>query len=176
MGDTFEDKKDIFEDNVLIVIKENGEIIYLPRIEGEVDHHESYGRLAELIPGLLDGFQMELKASPGFELANHTAATGRAVIWHSIIQDIDNSMFIVTLPKPLSDKTALALPSVLPYLKDREVYANTAHFSGAGCIHEEFPCDGTYADAENKIGQYIEASMALNSLSTETEEDIRRGK
>lgn len=169
----------ILIENVLIVIKEDGEIIYLPRVEGEKDHHEAYERLSKLIPGLLDGFEMELNESPGFELANHVAATGRAVIWPSDITDAETTMFVVTLPKPLSNNTALSVSNLLPVLIGREVYANTAHFSGfknTGYINEEFPCDGTYIDAECKIMQYIKASMALNSLSTETEEDIRRGK
>lgn len=167
----------LFKENTLVIIDEEGEIIYLPKMEGEKDHHEAYLRLDKLIPGILEGFESVLSTSQGFELANHVAAMGKVVIWPSNITDIETSPVIVTLPKPLCDKTGVSLLKILATLTGCELYANTSRFcrnKNANYITEEFSGIGEFADCYSRIAQYVDASKMINSLSQTTEEDIHK--
>lgn len=169
---------EIFKTTSLILIDEEGNVICLPRKEGEKYHSEAYLRLNELVPGLLDGYPQELSTSAGYELANHTAAGGRVIIWPSDLINPANAMTIITLPKPILNNQSYSLMDVLPQLKGSDFYAaNTANYNKGNLAtptSESLNTDGTYESLMHAIIQFIQVSQELNSLSQKLDSDIRK--
>lgn len=114
----------LFEDNCIVLIDNQGKVCGLPRKEGESNHCESYLRLKQLVPGILDGFQGKLWN--GFDPANYIAANGTVVLWSTDVQIAE--LIAVTIPKTISYKTNETLTKILPILQNYMVCVNTAHF------------------------------------------------
>lgn len=135
----------LFEENCIVLIDNQGKVTVLPRKEGERNHCESYLRLKQLVPGILDGFQGELWN--GFDPANYIAANGTVVLWSTDVQIAE--LIAVTIPETTSNKTNETLTKILPILQDYMVCVNTAHFNDRTSAQIE--CDVLYDEGCDPI-------------------------
>lgn len=169
----------IFRENCLVVIEDNGEIISLPRIQGEKNHGCAFTRLEKLIPDILSGYNGERDTSSGFELANFVAANGRVIFWPTNINDPE--YMIVTLPQIPSVLQSNHVEKIFPMLNDFSVYVNTAHYKSPRSpriISTPLCSSGDYSDAEKKVMNYLCLSSMLNEPQhiAEFQTDISKGR
>lgn len=171
---------DVLKKYCLIMIDQEGEVYYLPRVVGEKNHTQAFLRLQEYVPGLLDGYVENINKSGGFELASYVAANGNIIIWPCDINLLSNTI-IFTLPKPMENLSGESLQKLIPCLElsNYEVFVSSARFKNKRSpkvITDSLSSKGDYQDALNAIDQYIELSKKIDSLGSVTEKDIRNPK
>ena len=160
---------DILEKNCIILITKEGDLVPVPRVEGEKNHSQAYMRLGEQVPELLDEFPYDLKVSGGYELANYAAASGNVVIWPSNINYSDN--IIVTIPKNISDTSCDVLESILPALKEYKPFVTQAYYKKPNSRSKKIICQSicnSDAQRENSIDtieKYIQMNKEFNKAN-----------
>lgn len=161
----------------LIMFTQDGEVITLPREASEVNHHQAYQRLAQLVPGLFDGFEENPQKSGGYELSSYIAANGDAVLFPS---NINNSeLMVLALPKPMENKIGEKVLEFLELVGEIRLYVYSAHFKNLRSkkvIHEFLSNCGDYNYAMTKVREYYEVSKKMNDLGNISEEDIRMSR
>ncbi len=144
-------------------MEKDGNVVFLPRIEGEKNHGCAFTRLEEVIPNILFGYAGDRNFSSGFELANFVAANGRVVFWPS---NINNPEFmIVTLPQTSTDEQVNEVTKIFPQLKGYYVCANTAHFKNARSskvVSITLSSSGDFDKAERAVLNYFSLSSMIN--------------
>lgn len=164
-----------FYRNIVILFTQDGEILCLPREMSEVNHSQAYQRLEKMVPGLLDGFEENLKKSGGYELSSYVAANGDAILFPSNINNSD--MMVLALPKPMEDKVGEKVLEFLELIPGIQLYVYASRFKNLRSrkvVHEFMSNNGDYNHALNKVREYCETSKELNSLGQISDEDIRK--
>ena len=131
--------KDIFKENSIILIKEDGNIVSLPKLDGFEFHTDAFLRLKEMVP---DAF---------------IAANNHAIIWTTDFDEPD--VIVATLPKKVNENISKGVLSLFPNLLDKVVMVNNAWYNDScnvdGCLLYE---DGDSIEALQIIKDYVENS------------------
>ena len=165
--------KNWFDENSITIIEEDGNIVNVERIAGEKDHNMAYSRAQKKIPKLLDGYNVELNKSGGYDISCYIAATNKVVIWPTNIND--PSLQIVSMPLILTSCQCKNLKKFLPYLVNYEVYAAISNFKKIGSdkvITKSISTNDSLMTIE-KIYDYIKKFEIINSIGQEITGDIR---
>ncbi len=102
-------------ENVMIIIKENGKIEKLPKIEDKEDFPAL--RLEDIIPGLLNNFNDDFTDIDS--VSSYIASLGKIAIWESKSK---KNTISIALPKKVDVPQLDTLVNLLPILADEEIY------------------------------------------------------
>ena len=149
--------KDIFKENSIILIKEDGNIVSLPKLDGFEFHTDAFLRLKEMVPDAFISDELDIQSLNGMEIANHIAANNHAIIWTTDFDEPD--VIVATLPKKVNENISKGVLSLFPNLLNKVVMVYNAWYDDSynvdGCLLYE---DGDSIEALEIIKDYAENS------------------
>lgn len=147
----------LFIENCLIIINEDGTVTKVPRILQERNHRNAFFRLNKENPSALTYFPWEeLYHCDGYEFANYVAAIGKVIFWPTSIDSPEYMM--VTLPEIPTNKQEQSIYHIFPLLKKSVVDSYVTHFDSPytlDFIVKELSSSGNYEDALRGIVNYV---------------------
>lgn len=157
MGD-----KDFFEDNVFLLIRNDGEVVILPRVKNEKNHCDAFKRLEKLVPGIFYGFNEEEQPKSGFEYSAFLGAVGDVIIWPTNINLPET--LVVTMPKILSSNQVTKLKEFYFILNNHVVFVNIAGFKNKSLVRvikDTISNSGEAEEAVKSIEEHIDNSKKI---------------
>ena len=113
-------KSNFFNDNIVAIINESGEIIGVERKNDERYHSDVFKRIdKEIIPNFLDDFILVPEAYGGHDYATVTAMNGKAIF---IPVSMNDSSMIVAVPNIMTTKQKNSVEELLGELDNSIVY------------------------------------------------------
>ena len=154
----------LFIENCLIIINEDGTVTKVPRVLQERNHKNAFFRLNKENPSALTYFPWEeLYHCDGYEFANYVAAIGKVIFWPSDINNPEN--MIVTLPQVPENIQGRQVENIFPALEEFSVYACTTHFRkprSPKIVTTPLCSSGDFEETYNKVKNYLSISAMLN--------------
>ena len=147
----------LFIENCLIIINEDGTVTKVPRVLQERNHKNAFFRLNKENPSALTYFPWEeLYHCDGYEFANYVAAIGKVIFWPTSIDSSEYMM--VTLPKIPTNNQEQSIYHIFPLLKKSIVDSYVTYFDSPytlDFIVKELSSSGNYEDALKGIVNYV---------------------
>lgn len=147
----------LFIENCLIIINEDGTVTKVPRVLQERNHRNAFFRLNKENPSALTYFPWEeLYHCDGYEFANYVASIGKVIFWPTSIDSPEYMM--VTLPEIPTIKQEQSIYHIFPLLKKSIVDSYVTRFASPYTLDflvKELSSSGNYEDALKGIVNYV---------------------
>lgn len=147
----------LFIENCLIIINEDGTVTKVPRVLQERNHRNAFFRLNKENSSALTYFPWEeLYHCDGYEFANYVASIGKVIFWPTSIDSPEYMM--VTLPEIPTIKQEQSIYHIFPLLKKSIVDSYVMRFASPYTLDflvKELSSSGNYEDALKGIVNYV---------------------
>ena len=114
--------KKIFNDNIAIIIPQDGKEIIVPKKNDEQFHYELFERInKDIIPGITDDLIIDIRAFSGYNLITIAAAKNYAVFIKTNNLQVSNELYL-SVPSKVTQEQYDSINNTLKRLKNAIIY------------------------------------------------------
>lgn len=115
-------ENDIFENNIAIIIPQDGKEIIVPKKKEEKFHYETFDRINKnIVPGIIDDLIIDKKAFSGYNLIVIAAAKNYAVFINAHNLKVSNELYL-SVPSKVTQEQYESINNMIQKLKDKIIY------------------------------------------------------
>lgn len=115
-------ENDIFENNIAIIIPQDGKEIIVPEKKEEKFHYETFDRINKnIVPGIIDDLIIDKKAFSGYNLIVIAAAKNYAVFISTHNLQVSNELYL-SVPSKVTQEQYESINNMIQKLKDKIIY------------------------------------------------------
>ena len=115
-------ENDIFENNIAIIIPQDGKEIVVPEKQEEKFHYETFNRInKKIIPGIIDDLIIDIRAFSGYNLIVIAAAKNYAVFMKTHNLQVSNEIYL-SVPSKVTKEQYESINNMLQKLKNTIIY------------------------------------------------------
>lgn len=120
------EKDDYFEENIVTIIRQDGDIVNVKRNNNEEYHYQVFKRITDkIIPNLLDDLLLSIESYSGFDLSYTSAAKGNVVFMQSDFRS--TKTIFLSVPNKITKEQQESTENILKKTKSKLLYIVVCH-------------------------------------------------